>query len=326
MPRALRLVLKTLALLGAVLAILLGAGALAVRAMVARAEAAYPAPGRFLTIPGGRRLHFSESGLEGSGTHTVVLLHGNSGTLRDFDPLVPLLAARTRVIAFDRPGHGYSDRPSVRETPAAQARAIRAALGELRVERPILVGHSWGGALALAYAMEFPAEVAGLVLVGTRAYPYDGPPDPLYTLLRTPVIGPVLRHSVVPLVARGPIERRVAAAFRPDSVDTAHLARARALWSRPSQVGATVWDTQLLQHAAVGMSRRYATLGHPVMLLVGDGDELRPETERLSRELRSAWIRVLPNTGHYAMRTRPADVVLAISELEARLTALGAQR
>ena len=326
MRRALRFLLKAFGLIAVLLVLILGAGALRVRARTNDANATWPPSGRFATVGNGQRLHYADTGQAVPGKHTVVLLHGNAGTIHDFDRLVPLIAATTRVIAFDRPGHGHSDRTGMREsTPAAQARAIHAALVQLGVSRPIIVGHSWGGALALTYAMEFPADVAGLVLVGTRAYPFDGPPDPLYALLRTPVIGPVLRHSVAAIAAPGPIESRVAAAYRPDSVHTDHLGRSRALWARPSQLGATVWDTYLLQHAADTVSRRYSTLMHPTMLVVGDGDELLPETERLSRELPGSWIRVLPNTGHYSIRTRPADVARAITELEARLTALGAR-
>jgi pimeloyl-ACP methyl ester carboxylesterase len=326
MRRVLRILLKALGLLALLVALILGVAALRVRASTKSAQAAWPRAGQLVTVAGGQRLHVADTGQQTPGRHVVVLLHGNAGSMHDFDRLVPELARTSRVIVVDRPGHGYSERASMEQsTPSAQARAIRAALTQLGVERPILVGHSWGGALALAYALDFPADVAGLVLVGTRAYPYEGPPDPLYALLRTPVIGPALRHSIVPMFAGGPIERRVVAAYRPDPVDSTHLARSRALWSRPTQLGATVWDTELLQRAAHTMSRRYSTLPHPTMLVVGDGDELRPETERLSREMPGSWIRVLPNTGHYAIRTRPADVARAVAELEARLAALQAR-
>ena len=216
MRRALRFLLNALAVLAVLLALVIGAAALRVRAMTEDARATWPPSGSFVTVAGGQRLHYADTGESTPGRHTIVLLHGNPGTIHDFDRLVPLLAKTTRVVAFDRPGHGYSDRMDMStSTPSAQARAIHAALLELRVERPIFVGHSWGGALSMMYAMEFPTDVAGLVLVGTRGYPIEGPPDPLYSLLRTPVVGPVLRHSLAGAFAPGPIERRVADAYRP---------------------------------------------------------------------------------------------------------------
>src|SRR5688500_11567906 len=121
--------------------------ALAVRALlvwnrraVADAERRYPPSGSFLTA-GGVRLHYHD---RGSGT-PVVLLHGAAGTLHDFDYVVDALAAQFRVVVFDRPGHGYSDvLPAARDTADVQARMLADLLHQLDIERPVLVGYSWG--------------------------------------------------------------------------------------------------------------------------------------------------------------------------------------
>ena len=313
--------MKAIAFFALAIALILGATALWVNRLAARATAAYPPAGRFLMVDGAR-LHYVDVGGVGNGESPLVLIHGNPGGIQDFERLIPLLATSHRVIAVDRPGHGYSERADMRAaTPLAQARQLHAALDQLGARRPILVGHSWGGALALAYATEFPDDVAGLVLLGTRAYPVEGPPDPLYALLRRPVIGPVLRHTLVPALGRGMLDARMSAAYLPDSVQAGHLASARALWMRPSQLGATVWDTFLLQNDAGVMARKYSTVGVPVMLLVGDGDSLLPETQQLASQLPNAWIEVLPNTGHYLPRTRAAEIQRSVQVLEARLGA-----
>lgn len=302
-------------------ALTLGAAALWVNRLTARAAATYPPAGRSLTVDGAR-LHYVDVGSASNDEPPLVLIHGNPGAIQDFERLIPVLATSHRVIAVDRPGHGYSERPDMRgATPAAQARQLHVALDQLGVRRPILVGHSWGGALALAYAIEFPDDVAGLALLGTRAYPVEGPPDPLYALLRRPVIGPLLRHTLVPLLGRRTLDTRMSAAYHPDSVQRGHLAFARALWMRPDQLGATVWDTFLLQGEAGAMARRYSSVGIPVMLLAGDDDHLLPETQQLANELPNAWIEVLSNTGHYLPRTRVADVEQSIAVLQARMHA-----
>jgi pimeloyl-ACP methyl ester carboxylesterase len=154
----------------------------------------------------------------------------------------------------------------------------------------------------------------------------EGDPDPLYTLLRRPVIGPLLRHTLVPLVARGTLDARISAAYHPDSVHRAHVDQARALWMRPGELGATVWDTFLLQNEAGAMARRYSSIPVPVMLLAGDGDELLPETQQLASDLPNAWIQVLPRTGHYLPRTRVAEVQKSIAVLAARAQAGQAPR
>ena len=113
------------------------------------------------------RLHFL---IQGAG-RPVVLIHGNPGSCQDWTRLYSSLAARYQAIAFDRPGHGQSERPDREDaTVEVQARMLHAALQELGVERPILVGHSWGSALALVYALEFPNDLVGLVLLATAVY------------------------------------------------------------------------------------------------------------------------------------------------------------
>src|ERR687895_1839922 len=92
---------------------------------VRRAESAFPPSGQFTHVEG-VRLHYLAAGAG----RPVVLLHGNPGFVQDFAldtaALLSLLAREHRVIAFDRPGHGYSDRPSAAgTTPQEQARLLR---------------------------------------------------------------------------------------------------------------------------------------------------------------------------------------------------------
>ena len=139
----------------------LAAAAVWVNWKARRAEREHPPIGRFLEVDG-VRLHYLDRG-EG---RPVVLLHGNGSMIEDLalSGLLELAAARYRVVAFDRPGYGHSTRPRDRVwTPEAQAELVRAALRRLGVERPIVVGHSWGTLVATALA--HPADVAGLVLL-----------------------------------------------------------------------------------------------------------------------------------------------------------------
>jgi pimeloyl-ACP methyl ester carboxylesterase len=314
---------RGLLLIVALTALTLGIAALWVAHLESRAAKTFPPAGRFLMAEGAR-LHYVEAGA--ATDPPIILIHGNPGSVRDFDRLIPVLASGHRVIAIDRPGHGYSDRPDVRAaTPTAQARQLHSALEQLGVRRPILVGHSWGGALALAYALEFPGDVAGLALLGTRAYPFDGPPDPIYTLLRRPIVGPLLSHTLAPIFARGMLEAKLAAAYHPDTLERDALDIAQALWMRPGELGAMVWDTHLLHTEAAAMAPRYSMIGIPVMLLVGDVDELLPESQQLATQLPNAWIEVVPRTGHYLPRNRVAEVQRTVAVLEARTRATTAQ-
>lgn len=310
-------------LLAVVLSALAGA-ALFTAAATRRAEAAFPPGGRFVMVDG-VRLHVREAG---RGV-PVVLLHGNPGFVQDFapdDPAGPFaaLARDYWVIAIDRPGHGYSGRPSAAgTTPAEQARLLHAALGRLGAARPILVGHSWGGALALTYALAYPGEVRGLVLVGTRAYPREGDGGALYAAVRTPVLGTLLRHTLMRPFGGRAVDAGLAAAYAPDPVPPDHRAAARALWLRPGQVAATAWDTRDLNQALRASRPRYGRLAVPVVIVVGDRDGGQAESRRLAGEVPGAELEVLPDAGHHVPRARPAAIATAVGRVAARAATRG---
>ena len=105
-------------------------------------------PGQFVTVDG-LPVHCI---VHGRG-RPVVLVHGNGTMAEDFaiSGLIDRLAARYRVIAIDRPGFGYTARPRHRVwTAQAQAVLLHRVLEQLDVERPLVVGHSWGTLVALA--------------------------------------------------------------------------------------------------------------------------------------------------------------------------------
>ena len=142
---------------------------------------------RFVRISCGQRLAYAEAGAG----HPVVLIHGTLTTLEDMTiGLSGELSRRHRVIAFDRPGCGRSETSPMGSTGIArQARQLLAAIGELGLERPVLVGHSLGASVALAMASDAPDEIAGVValaplvvveprleqaLFGVRGLPFAG--------------------------------------------------------------------------------------------------------------------------------------------------------
>ena len=159
-----------------------------------KAEREHPPTGRFVTVDG-VRLHYIEKG-EGS---PVVLLHGNVVTAEDFrtSGVLNLLARRHRVIAFDRPGFGYSDRPHGSAWSArAQANLIGDALVILGANRPVVLGHSWGAAVALALALNHPTSARGLVLLSGYYYPTWRADVVLSSPPAIPILGDLLRYSI----------------------------------------------------------------------------------------------------------------------------------
>src|SRR6202041_1144244 len=180
-------------------------GALAALALVNRhfakkAVLDNPPAGRFLDL-NGVRIHYVE---RGSGA-PLVLLHGNGSMIQDFQSsgLIDLAARDYRVIVFDRPGFGHSDRPrNVVWTPAAQAELINSALHRLGVSHAIVLGHSWGASVAVALALKYPKLVRGLVLASGYYYPTLRPDVVALSAPAIPVVGDVMGHTLSPIISR----------------------------------------------------------------------------------------------------------------------------
>jgi pimeloyl-ACP methyl ester carboxylesterase len=117
---------------------------------------------RWFNLPHGIRMHARDWGGDGP---PVLLLHGLASNARIWDLAAPLLAERARVAALDQRGHGETDKPDEGYDYDAFARDVSAAIESLGFERPVVVGHSWGAAVALDYAARRPDGVRGAVLV-----------------------------------------------------------------------------------------------------------------------------------------------------------------
>jgi pimeloyl-ACP methyl ester carboxylesterase len=303
---------------GASAAAILGT-ALLNRAAARRAEAATPPAGTFVEVDG-VRLHYVDRG-EGA---VVVLLHGNAVMLQDYEVsgVLPLAAEHHRVIAFDRPGFGYSERPRSKIwTPAAQAEVIAKALKQIGVDNAVVVGHSWGAMVALAMALNHPEAVSGLVLLSGYYYGTARPEVISASLPAVPIIGDLLAHTVVPLtgVMAGPVG--VKASFAPAAIPDKFAALPKAMALRPSQVRASAADAALMVPSAIAVSHRYGELAMPVIIMAGAGDlvvHLDRHAKRLVGDIAGAELRVVPGQGHMLHYAVPEQVVAAIADVESR--------
>jgi len=181
-------------------AVATAAAAAAVYAAAKRAERRYPPTGRIVDV-GGIGVHVHVAG-EGP---PLVLLNGNGTMVRDWiiSGLVDRLARRYRVIAIDRPGYGYSERPHGRLwTARAQADLLHRTLARLGVERPIVLGHSWGTLVALALALDQPEAVRGLVLLSGYYFPTGRLDVWAFAPPAIPVLGDLMRYTVSPVLGR----------------------------------------------------------------------------------------------------------------------------
>lgn len=283
-----------------------------------RAERRSPPKGRFIEIDG-VRLHYLE---EGEGP-PVILIHGNIVAAEDFkhSGLVDLVVRqRHRVIAFDRPGMGHSDRPRDRLwTPAAQAELLRKACDRLGVVRPVVLGHSWGAMVAMAWALDAPDAISGLVLLGGYFQPTLRADVALAVPPAVPVLGDALCYTVSPLFGRAALPALIKGMFAPQPIPerfSAHFSVGMTM--RPWQIHAMSQDGALMAPAALAMRDRYRTLTMPVALLVGDEDmvvDVGRQSERLHEELPRSSLQRVPGVGHMVHYAAPQAVAAAIDRV-----------
>ncbi|MEO0676692.1 MAG: alpha/beta hydrolase [Pseudomonadota bacterium] len=291
----------------------------------AAAEAAYPPEGQFVDVDG-VRVHLVQ---EGEGPD-VVLLHGAGGSTRDFTyQFVDRIKDRYRVTVIDRPGLGYSDRlrdyglfSRAAETPRDQARLLQAAAAQVGVETPIVLGHSFGGAVALAWALERPDNIAGLVMVGGVANEWEGGLGWFYNVTASPLGGALFVPAATAFASDGYISGTVNGIFRPqdppegysDYIGPRISARRATLRANGRQVHG-------LKPFIIDMVPEYGGITVPTEIVHGDADEIVPlpvHSIPLSGQIPGAVLTVLEGIGHMPQHSAPRDVIAAIDRAASR--------
>ena len=258
-------------------------------------------------------VRYVEAG-EGS---VVVLIHGNAGSVDDFDfKSLGQLCRNHRVIAVDRPGHGKSERPDGAASLRYQTRFLHQTLLRLGVIRPVLVGHSWGGSLALAYAVAFPGELSGIVLLAPAAYADDSSDQFLRAVLKTPLIGDLSLDLGRLLFGKRVLKKELARAFYPDSVPDAYLKYAASQWLHHDQLRSYFEDEFSLNKELEQISKHYPDIRIPVVVVTGDHDKVvsaKLNAYRLQRSIATVKLIELKNTGHQVPQTHPESIYGALT-------------
>ncbi|MBB4661267.1 alpha/beta fold hydrolase [Conexibacter arvalis] len=246
----------------------------------------------------------------------VVLLHGLPGTADDFARVTPLLsAAGHRTIALDRPGFGFSD--GGHHPLDEQLATLDALLDRLAPERPIVVGHSFGGTLALAYAARRPERLRGLVLVAASAgRPSTGAERAqarFAQILSWPVVEPLAHvtfgQALLRVSARAGVER----AFAPDPVDREYERRLLAVSMQRSDLDAMAGERLAANDVTARVGRQIGAIDVPAVVIQGAGDRLVGAEigRRLARELPRARL-VEVARGHMVPLVAPAVIAEAV--------------
>jgi pimeloyl-ACP methyl ester carboxylesterase len=293
--------------------------ALATQAGVILIQRLFPAQGKRIEVAGAT-LNVLDIGPKGAAGPPVVLIHGASSNLETMRrPLGDRLAAHHRVILIDRPGHGWSSLAGEDvSTPAAQGRMIEEALKKLDVGPVILVVHSWAAALGARMALDYPARVAGLVMLAPVAYPWPGGVGWYNALVTKPVIGPLLAYTVTLPLGFFLMDRSARGVFLPQVMPDDFITdTATPLLLRPREFLANARDLVNLKQAVAEQVPRYAKILAPTVVISGDVDKT-VSTDIHSRPFAAvvpnAKLIVLPGVGHMVQNAVPD---LVVREIEA---------
>ena len=292
----------------------------------AGAEARFPPLGELVDV-GGAKVHVVVKG-EGP---DLVLIHGASGNVRDMEmALGDHLTDRYRVFFVDRPGHGWSDRlgpdyerpfSTQAESLAEQAKVLSEAVTKLGAKDPIVLGHSYGGAVAMAWGLDHPA--SALVIVSGAILPWPGDIDFTYRLLGSKLGGGIVAPLASAYIPDTYVAEAANGAFRPQSAPPDYVTQSAVpLATRITTLRANNRMVKSLRPEIVEQSKRYDELKLPIELLHGTADKtvyLSVHAGPLSERMDNAHLTPLEGIGHMPHHIVPEAISAAVDRAAKRV-------
>jgi pimeloyl-ACP methyl ester carboxylesterase len=310
------LVTAALAILAGLMLILAGTTRIGVWVI----ERRNPPVGEFLTV-NGTRLHHVHIPADGGTLPPVVFIHGASGNLLDqMVPIGPELEGRAEMLFFDRPGHGWSSRGPDNATPDTQAHTIAALMDAVGIEQAVIVGHSFGGGVAAAFALEHPEKTLGLVFLSAASHQWPGGGTSWYYGLTTmPVLGRIFSETLSLPAGWSRMTAATDCVFAPNPVPEGYNRRAAiALVLRPSAFRANATDVESLYPHVAEAASRYGGIDRPTVVISGDSDAVVYEeihSQGLARDIPGAELVWIENLGHKPDWVAPELVAGAIEKV-----------
>jgi pimeloyl-ACP methyl ester carboxylesterase len=318
----------TAAAIGAALLLIVLAAWLWARWHIRRIETEHPPGGAFVEV-GGTRLHYRRTGEPDR--PAILVLHGATSNLEEPRTALGETFAGEHVVWLDRPGLGWSARPDGNWSPQREAELIVGLLDALDIERVTLIGHSWGGAIAMRTAIDHPRRVDGLVLVAPALSAWIGEAAWFNRVSFWPVLGPLMCDLVVPLLGRSRTAAGAVSAFHPEPVPDAYLQRsALPLLLRPGVWRANARDMIFVNTHLEQQETHYEHIDTPTVVLAGKADTVlwsHRHGAHAAARMRRAEMRWISGAGHNLHHHHPEAVLDAVrtvrGELRERLTIAG---
>jgi pimeloyl-ACP methyl ester carboxylesterase len=287
-------------------------------------ERRYQAVGNFAEVDGVTLHYVHIPAPEDSDLPPVVFIHGASANLNDqMVPLRPLLEGRIEMLFLDRPGHGWSGRSHGHEEQGEQAALIAGLMDRLGIGPAIIVGHSFGGSIAAAFALAHPEKTKGLIFLSAATHPWPGGKTSwYYHLTAVPVLGWLFSETVAGPAGSARIRRATTCVFAPNAMPENYLVRAQIpLVLRPRAFRANAADVEGLYRFALANAPRYKEIATPTVVISGNADTVVYEEIHslgLARDIPGAELVWVKNLGHKPDWIAPDLVVAAIEKVGGR--------
>ena len=287
--------------------------------MEALAEISYPPEGQFINVDG-VQVHAVVMG-EGP---DVVLIHGSSGNTRDMTfSLAPRLAKNYRVIVFDRPGLGYSD--PINETGATlvqQAEVLEKAALQLGASQPIVVGHSYGGSVALTWAVKYPDNISAMVLVAAASNPWTTPLDTYYKIISSRIGSALAVPLITAFATNSHVDDAMTDIFAPNQATEGYGENVgAALTLRRDSTRANALQRANLLDEIIALEPQYGEISVPTEIIHGTDDDTVDfdlHAVQLSGQISGAVLTRLEGVGHMPHHVAEDDVIAAIDRAATR--------
>ena len=243
----------------------------------------------------------------------LLLIHGAFSHIGTWEPtIVPMLKNEFLLAAYDRPGMGFTrDRPAGSDTLAKQAAAAAGVIEQLGLRKPVVLAHSWGGAVALRLALDRPDLISGFVLIAPVAYAWPGGVDWHFHWSSNWLVGGLFNNVLAQPFAGAAVRQGMANAFRPSIPPDGWLEGSRvALAAEPGPLRANAEDMVAAKREVTAQQARYREIKMPAAILAGDGDGVVSPTIhslRLAEALPNARIEVLRGVGHLPHEASPGS-------------------
>jgi pimeloyl-ACP methyl ester carboxylesterase len=285
------------------------------------AERNAPMIGEWIDVEG-ERMHAFTAGPRDGDLPPVVLIHGASANLRDMQMSLGEPLSRDRfVVMVDRPGRGYSERPKDGYALDIQARYIHGVVKSYGLKNPLIVGQSFGGAVALSYALQYQEEMSGLVLLAPVSHQWPGGIAWYNSASQIPVVGFLLRQLVIPIYGQLAAEDGIEETFLPDAAPENYYQRSGlALLFRPGDFKSNASDIAHLKQEIIRQQDRYGELQLPVAIMTGTSDTtVSPEihSKTLVTQIEGATLTLFPDTGHALHHSQTEKIIETIDRLSA---------